>query len=489
MNWLTLETSLGKKLSLGGLLYKEALRYVGRTRNLFATSKSHTTPMERMRRQHLPVTKTFPFGCKGFAKPPKSRPEDRGRRLIPCLYMGPARPNGGGARVLPLDRPDEVEVMAAFRPDNPVVYPEDSLILAASSGAPSRQDNVLERPVSLELKPPEPFQPGEPQGDLVERGNGELSAQEEDEEMDYSPDMEDLFPETPPEGPPVGENQAPPEFDVEMQPDEDDDPMDVAISWLQDHALYVLCSKPEVLVASKSSEGSEAPRTKPLEFTLKFGGSKVKVQVPSGALDEYTGELLDEKKLGEGMKLEMEELDHFQVCQVVSEKEAVRLVREAKRRVLSTRWVLHYKDGHKRVRCRLVVRDFKGPTSALNDGIYSPTTTLESVRCLLGMYAYFGGKVVAGDISVAFMQARLFSTEVVKLPENCKTVAGERVHCLLKRAMNGLRIGPLAWFRELGETLRKLGFQVTVYSRQHRLQESDPRERGRCHRVGVSLCR
>ena len=74
VNWLTLETSLGKKLSLGGLLYKEALRYVGRTRNLFATSKSHTTPMERMRRQHLPVTKTFPFGCKGFAKPPKSRP-------------------------------------------------------------------------------------------------------------------------------------------------------------------------------------------------------------------------------------------------------------------------------------------------------------------------------------------------------------------------------------------------------------------------------
>ena len=468
VNWLTLETSLSKKLSLGGLLYKEALRYVGRTRNLFATSKSHTTPMERMRRQHLPVTKTFPFGCKGFAKPPKSRPEDRGRRLIPCLYMGPARPNGGGARVLPLDRPDEVEVMAAFRPDNPVVYPEDSLILAASSGAPSRQDNVLERPVSLELKPPEPFQPGEPQGDLVERGNGEQSAQEEDEEMDYSPDMEDLFPETPSEGPPVGENQAPPEFDVEMQPNEDDDPMDVAISWLQDHALYALCSKPEVLVASKSSEGSEAPRTKPLEFTLKFGGSKVKVQVPSGALDEYTGELLDEKKLGEGMKLEMEELDHFQVCQVVSEKEAVRLVREAKRRVLSTRWVLHYKDGHKRVRCRLVVRDFKGPTSALNDGIYSPTTTLESVRCLLGMYAYFGGKVVAGDISVAFMQARLFSTEVVKLPENCRTVAGERVHCLLKRAMNGLRIGPLAWFRELGETLRKLGFQVTADSTVYR---------------------
>ena len=67
VNWLTLETALEKKIRLGGLLYKEALRYVGRTRNLRATSNSQTTPMERMRRQHLPVATTFPFGRKGFA--------------------------------------------------------------------------------------------------------------------------------------------------------------------------------------------------------------------------------------------------------------------------------------------------------------------------------------------------------------------------------------------------------------------------------------
>ncbi|CAE7758564.1 unnamed protein product, partial [Symbiodinium necroappetens] len=331
---------------------------------------------------------------------------------------------------------EAVEMMSAFRPDLPYVYPEDLVIQAADSG------------------------------DLIERGTGDRDILDDEDMDDYSPDVEDVFPEEiPPDGPPVGENEAPPEFDVDMQPAEDDDPMEVAISWLQDHALYALCSRPDMVRAAK---GSEETRNQGLEFTLKFGGSKVKVQVPSGAADEYSGELLDEKKLGEGMKLEMEELDNFGVCQVVSEKEALRLVREAKRRVLSTRWVLHYKDGHKRVRCRLVVRDFKGPTSALSDGIYSPTTTLESVRCLLGMYAHFGGKVISGDISVAFMQARLFSTEVVKLPENCSTTSGERVHCLLKRAMNGLRIGPLAWFRELGETLRKLGFQVTADSTVYR---------------------
>ena len=403
VNWLTLETALEKKLRLGGLLYKEALRYVGRTRNLHATSKSQTTPIERMRRQHLPVATTFPFGCKGFAKPSKSKPEDRGRRLIPCMYLGPGKPNGGGVRVLPLDRPDEVEVMAAFRPELPYVYPEDVVIGTSDAGAQVRQD-VLERPVAYELKPPEPYQPGdEPAGSLVEKGPLEGQGASDEELMEYSPDAEDFAVEPPPEGPPVGVNEAPPLFDVDMQPDDEDDPTEVAISWLQDHALYSMCSRPEVVFAAKSTEGS---RGSGLEFTLKFGGSKVKVEVPSGAADEYTGEVLEEKKLGEGMRLEMEELDNFGVWQVVSEKEAFRLVREAKRRILSTRWVLHYKDGHRRVRCRLVVRDFKGPTSALADGIYSPTTTLESVRCLLGMYAHFGGQVISGDISVAFMQAR-----------------------------------------------------------------------------------
>ena len=236
-------------------------------------------------------------------------------------------------RVLPLDRPDEVEVMSAFRPDAPYVYPEELLQQCANTGAPAKQD-VHERPLALDLKPPEAFLPGEPKGDLVERGTGEPGdLLDEDELMEYSPSGgEEIHNEAPPEGPPVGVNEAPPVFDVDMQPEDDDDPMEVA-------ALCSMCSRPEIVFAAK---GTEESRSKGLEFTLKFGGSKVKVQVPSGAADEYTGatgEVL-EKKLGEGMKLEMEELDHFGVCHVVSEKEALRLVREAKRRVLSTRWRL-----------------------------------------------------------------------------------------------------------------------------------------------------
>ena len=50
------------------------------------------------------------------------------------MYLGPGKPNGGGVRVLPLDRPDEVEVMAAFRPELPYVYPEDVVIGTSDAG-------------------------------------------------------------------------------------------------------------------------------------------------------------------------------------------------------------------------------------------------------------------------------------------------------------------------------------------------------------------
>ena len=493
VNWLTVEQAMGKKLKLGGLLYEECIRYVTRTRNLFCVGASQSTPLERLRRQRMPQTRTYPFACQGFVKPVKVGQEDRGKRLVKCLYLGPGRVNGGGVRYIPLDRPDKVCYGSAFRPDLPFVYPELTVEKVADSGAPSRQDNIENRPIKFDLEPPRQYNPGEPSGDLVERGTGQELVPDVAEMEAPDIDMDDIVPtddegmQAEPELPvsPVGENVMP-DADAEMQaePEQGDEAIEMAIDWLQDHALQCLFERDDVLrvahdvvCATRPPQTSRPSASSELSFTLRFGGSKITVAVPVGAADEYTGELLEQGKLKEGMKLEMEELDHFGVCQVISAREATTLVKSDRKRVLSTRWVLHYKDGHDRVRCRLVVRDFKGSTSALADGIYSPTTTLESVRCLLGMYAYFGGKVISGDISVAFMQARLFTTEVVKLPENCRMMDGSWVHCLLKRAMNGLRIGPLAWFRELGETLRKQGFKVTadstVYRKVYRWKGTD----------------
>ena len=117
-------------MNLGDLLFKEALRYIGRIRHLFVISKSQTTSINRMRRYHFPITNIYRFGCKGFTKPPKVRPENRERRLIPYMYLGPGRPNGGGARVVPLNLADEVEVIAAFRP---FMHPEYVLVQATNS--------------------------------------------------------------------------------------------------------------------------------------------------------------------------------------------------------------------------------------------------------------------------------------------------------------------------------------------------------------------
>ena len=136
-----------------------------------------------------------------------------------------------------------------------------------------------------------------------------------------------------------------PDADAEMQeePEQGDEAIEMAIDWLQDHALQCLFERDDVLrvehdvvCATRPPQTSRPSASSELSFTLRFGGSKITVAVPVGAADEYTGELLEQGKLKEGMKLEMEELDHFGVCQVISAREATTLVKSDRKRVLST---------------------------------------------------------------------------------------------------------------------------------------------------------
>ena len=159
------------------------------------------------------------------------------------------------------------------------------------------------------------------------------------------------------------------------------------------------------------------------------------------------------------MKLELEELESFNVGEVVSKREAYRLAKESGRRVLSSRWVNTVKKPGL-YRSRLVVRDFAamGGTT-LAEGIYSPTTSLEGLRLLLSVLCR-KGSVLSCDVSVAFMHAATARPEFVQLPSNIGNAkTGERVFLKLFRAMNGLRSAPLSWYKELSAYLGNQGFQ------------------------------
>ena len=147
-------------------------------------------------------------------------------------------------------------------------------------------------------------------------------------------------------------------------------------------------------------------------FTLLFCGARITCVVPKTAVSETSGEHLEPKLLETAMRLELEELESFRVGKVITEQEAKVFAKRNGRRVLTSRWVNTIKRPGL-YRARLVVRDFASfGGSTLNEGIYSPTTTLEGLRVLLALLSQ-SGSLVSGDVSVAFMRADCARPEVI----------------------------------------------------------------------------
>ena len=218
---------------------------------------------------------------------------------------------------------------------------------------------------------------------------------------------------------------------------------DSLIGHMVDDSLLRLLRGPDLLLGAKGK--------------LPIGGTKIRCSVPSGAISETSGEVLETDLLKKSMRLELEELESFKVGESVSEKVARDEARKSNRRVLSCRWVNTVKKPGL-YRSRLVVRDFAsmGGTT-LAEGIYSPTTTLEGLRLLLSVLCQ-RGSMMSCDVSVAFMHAAIARPEFVQLPPNITTLKGERVFLKLFHAMNGLRSAPLSWYRELSSFLSGQGF-------------------------------
>ena len=126
----------------------------------------------------------------------------------------------------------------------------------------------------------------------------------------------------------------------------------------------------------------------------------------------------------------------------------------------ASRWVLTQKTATV-ARCRLVVRDFAtGSASALNSGIYAPTSFLDGLRSVLAVSVIEGLSLLTADVSVAFMNAPV---------EANMTIGGLRVIVLLCKAMNGLRRAPLLWILELQKTVYEMGGQDTFESTLFRI--------------------
>ena len=459
--WLGLEVRVGEQLPLGSELFAEAMRYSVRMHNLFHCGKEQTTPLERLRGSTVQPVKTFEFGVVGFGKPQKQYKEHRGKRLVRAFYVGPHGANGSGVRVfVPMgNTKPRLEVFSSFRaregefdlstlkllkgdredPERPILYevPPD-----APEPPPNPPAEYLDGAIELPLGPPVPV--------------GDVDMEEDAEPhpaMDLDlPDMDELF----------GTDD-----DQEMEVQEDS--TDMALDWLNEHMLTCLFDGPDLRIAtSQPLEGDDE------WFDLSFGGQRIWVHVPSNAVCEVSGRKLEQSDLRAAMRLELEEIDAFKVATVCTESTARSI---ATKRVHTTRWVLTLKPtaaNPKRIRARLVVRDYAFGSTPMEEGIYSPTTSLEALRSVLAIHAARGGTLVSADVSVAFMQAPVHGSESIRFPKGMVDAQGQPLFARLHKAMNGLRVGPLSWYLEFTKTLRgEFGFEETADPTVHFRTEKD----------------
>ena len=97
------------------------------------------------------------------------------------------------------------------------------------------------------------------------------------------------------------------------------------------------------------------------------------------------------------------------------------------------------------------MKDFaKGQKTARQEGISSPTPSIESLRLLLGAATgmWTGGKgfnLYAIDVSQAFMNSPLTVKVCVRLPSSISTLDNEPVFLEAYKGLNGLRIASLTW--------------------------------------------
>ena len=146
-------------------------------------------------------------------------------------------------------------------------------------------------------------------------------------------------------------------------------------------------------------------------FVEDFGGQKVQVDIPESSFDELTGAALDFEQVKHGMKTEVQQLERLKVGRCLVEREGRQLAKEKQVTVLTSRWVLTQKTADI-ARCRIAVRDFAtGGDSALNSGIYAPTSSLDGLRCVLAV-SVEDLSLLTADVSVAFMNAPVRLTPV-----------------------------------------------------------------------------
>ena len=460
-NWLAFEVHCQCRIALESPLLGYLVGYVYRTFDVFCDQKRSGTPLERLRDSRGgQKPSSFPFGMIGFSKPVVLAPW-KGQRLVLCVYLGMRYATGGGVLVFPVNPDSEgnrevirghsFRIREGVQFDVQTVWP---LLAGVIPNDPSVAPPFVDPRESLENP------------NIEEPVEDDIPVFPSPPPIDPFPLAEPSAPSAAAAAPPSVENPAE-GMEVDLRGDENDYPME-ELGCIEDHCIHWYHQS--VWNDFASIDTCMEVGSKNTTFTEKFGGINISVDVPSEVNDELTGLTLDHAQVVEGMRTEVRQLETLKVGKNMTESEARKLASERGVKILTSRWVNTQKTPTL-ARCRLVVRDFaSGAESAFRSGIYAPTSSLDSLRCVLALASLWDLWLITSDVSTAFMYAEVEedACDLVLLPSNI-SFKGERVVCLLFKAMNGLRRAPLLWFYQLQRTVYALGGEDTFESTLFRI--------------------
>ena len=463
-NWLALERHCNARIALESPLLGYLVGHVYRTYNAYCEGKAGSTPLERLREKRGgQAPRSYPFGSVGFLKPihPSKWP---GQRLVLCHFLGMRYVTGGGCLGYPFsgDAEGYREVIKghSFKLKEPLQYDVESLFpLLAGVRPQDFPEPRLEAPEAEKALPPPDFPP---ELDPPVLPREEVSPQP----IADGADGMDV------DAGEVGEGPEPMTIDkVDEVSEGEGSEEEEGDAWLNNLILQTQADVWNTFCLRESGCVFPVGEGNGDFFVEEFGGQKVRVDIPERSFDELTGAALDFEQVKQGMKTEVQQLERLKVGRCLVEREGRALAKEKQVTVLTSRWVLTQK-APEIARCRLVVRDFAtGGASALNSGIYAPTSSLDGLRCVLAVSVVKDLSLLTADVSVAFMHAPVEAEacDLVLLPANI-SINGCRVIAWLGKAMNGLRRAPLLWFLELQRVVYSMGGQDTFENTLFRLQ-------------------
>ena len=453
-NWLALERHCNARIALESPLLGYLVGHVYRTYNAYCEGKAGSTPLERLREKRGgQAPRSYPFGAVGFLKPihPAKWP---GQRLVLCHFLGMRYVTGGGCLGYPfsVDAEGYREVIKghSFKLKEPLQYDVESLFpLLAGVRPQDFPEPRLEAPQAEQALPPPDFPPELDPPVFPDGADG----------MDVDAGE-------------IGEGPEPMTIDrVDEGSEGEGSEEEEGDAWLNNLILQTQADVWNTFCLRESGCVFPVGEGNGDFFEEDFGGQRVRVNIPERSFDELTGAALDFEQVKQEMKTEVQQLERLKVGRCLVERDGRALAKEKQVTVLTSRWVLTQKTSEI-VRCRLVVRDFAtGGTSALNAGIYAPTSSLDGLRCVLAVSVVKDLSLLTADVSAAFMHAPVEAEacDLVLLPANL-TIKGCRVIAWLGKAMNGLRRAPLLWFLELQRVVYSMGGQDTFENTLFRLQ-------------------